>query len=141
MKETLSCLECGKDWKRDLVRGRKPKLCPKCTANIIKSTTPQKSVQKADRSVPAKKISKTEAVASAPVSDATHIDLDLHDVWTALTPRPSNWKQIKESTAKGSTWECPRCKHRISFTISIIDTPYHKCNPNQTKTIRLERVA
>lgn len=28
--ETLKCVECGKTFKRELRRGRKPQRCPRC---------------------------------------------------------------------------------------------------------------
>lgn len=35
--ETLTCENCSRKWKRELVRGRKPKLCPKCITVSVDS--------------------------------------------------------------------------------------------------------
>lgn len=44
MKETLTCTSCGKDWKREVTRGRKPKLCKKCFKDTLTTTKPAKQI-------------------------------------------------------------------------------------------------
>lgn len=34
MTQELTCEQCGKDWTRAAVRGRKPKVCPACRGDI-----------------------------------------------------------------------------------------------------------
>jgi hypothetical protein len=144
MKETLTCTACGKNWKRELVRGRKPKLCAKCAADYAKPAPvdPAPAPKRQRRSVEAQKVSDTPPSQLSESKDpSVDSSLDLHDIWDALTPRPRNWKEIKQSTANGSKWQCPHCKMIISVEISLIDIPIHKCNPASNKTYRLERIS
>lgn len=64
--ETLTCENCSRKWKRELVRGRKPRLCPKC---LTVPETPQRKPQRAIATVsanPARKAIKEMAKFPAP---------------------------------------------------------------------------
>ena len=60
MKETLICSICKNNWKRELTRGRKPTVCPKCVklaqkeaAKVKKTAQPKVFVPVAKRKIKA----------------------------------------------------------------------------------------
>jgi transposase-like protein len=136
MKETLTCASCGKSWKRELKRGRKPKLCKKCIADLADSPVVEKVDKTAQRTVVAEKIETTSS--SAPTEPSPEIPMK--KIWNMLQPRPSNWKTLAEETADGSSWRCPKCKWTLDLLLPVTDVPSHKCTP-ASRSQRLERLS
>jgi hypothetical protein len=143
MKETLTCTQCNSNWKREVSRGRKPVLCPKCLKQSLKShSTPVKKASKqvarpALKTAPSRKVSKPPVSPSRtpsqnplpkPVEDPS-TDFDIRQVYSILSPKPKNYQELLSSTKNGSTWQCPLCKHIISVAISILQPPSHRCTP------------
>jgi len=127
MKETLNCSSCGKNWKRDRVRGRKPIFCPKCVAN---NTEPPKEI--------IQNITKPVEKVEHKVQD-TEKDSLLHDVYKFFYPKVTD-DQLKNQKS-GSKWQCPSCNYLLTLYIPISDIPYHKCTPSSTTGRELKRIS
>ena len=132
MNETLTCTVCSKEWKRERVRGRKPLLCPKCVKaqdlplpKTVPASLPDPLVQSDI---------KNDSIAS---SDFT---LTPGKVYTALHPKPSNYKDLLDQTKNGSTWKCSNCGHILKLEIPISDIPTHRCTPNMVSVKLYERI-
>ena len=131
MKEKLTCSSCSKNWKREITRGRKPTLCPKCSALSIPQSTPV--VSAISRNTRAKKVSKssqplkTECVASTSSSDGS---VRTGDVFAAYHPRHPHAEKLLEETKGGSVWRCTHCKHIVKIFLPVSAPPTHKCTDN-----------
>lgn len=135
MKETLTCTDCGKNWKRERVRGRKPQLCPKCTTQVAAAQVIRPA--KASKVTPP---AATETTPTPAVQSAGNASLTVAKVLDIMHPRPTNWKQLNEETANGSQWQCPRCKWILTLSVGVTDVPVHKCS-SASKVYPLERIA
>jgi hypothetical protein len=132
MNETLTCTVCSKKWKREKLRGRKPLLCPKCVK---------------DQNIPLPEISSKPLPIPLVQSDVkndliTSSDFTLTPgkVYTALHPKPSNYKDLLQQTRNGSTWKCPNCNHILILEIPVSDIPTHRCTPNMVSVKLYERI-
>jgi rubrerythrin len=145
MKESLTCEQCGKVWKRELTRGRKPKICKTCfkSALKLKTKTPQAAKPQL-RSVPTRKAAvatpitvsgfeNVSVVASADDKDPNWNEktfgLTVRDVFSAFHPKPKNYRELAEQTKNGSTWQCTKCKAIIEVALPLIEPPTHVCSP------------
>lgn len=151
MKETLTCTICGKDWKRDVTRGRKPKVCKKCFKQSLKISSasssnthsPDVASSSPKRSIKAAKVNENTTV-SEPYSIADNsavpsANLTIRQVWSMLHPKPTNWRELFQDTKGGSVWQCPKCKWIMHVSVPVTDIPTHKCTP-LSKSSPLERV-
>jgi predicted RNA-binding Zn-ribbon protein involved in translation (DUF1610 family) len=132
MNETLTCTVCSKEWKRERVRGRKPLLCPKCAR--AQDLPLPKSVPTSLTAPLVQSDIKNDSIAS---SDFT---LTPGKVYTALHPKPSNYKDLLQQTRNGSTWKCPNCNHVLKLEIPVSDIPTHRCTPNMVSVKLYERI-
>jgi hypothetical protein len=148
MKETLVCSICEKNWKRDLTRGRKPTVCPKCVKAAEKQAVLNKklleakqspTVVKARRKVKAVEIVETVAAVEPEVVQPK-IKLSKSLVYRDYYPLPSDYKEMIESTKNGSEWHCPDCKKTYVSQVPLVVAPTHRCPPLSTKIKSFERV-
>lgn len=112
MEESLVCTICKKSWKRQRSRGRKPKICPSCISL-------DSSLDLSSRPSP-----------PSPSSPTHSSEIPVGKIYQAFHPKPSNYKELLESTKNGSTWKCPGCGHVIKINMAITSPPTHKCSPN-----------
>jgi hypothetical protein len=139
MKETLTCSNCKKNWKRDKSRGRKPTLCPKCIKILSREEEISKKSKLAMKTAPFRKVSKPPTRVSpqppkAPVKPSEDSPkqpegLDIRQVFSILSPKPRNYRELSESTKNGSIWQCPVCKIVVEINIAIVQPPAHRCTP------------
>ena len=130
MKETLTCSLCQKNWKREISRGRKPVVCPKCASKNIDKTT-KKDVQSKVKNIEI--VENKETVNTEPIS--------ISQVFRDYYPKPSNYEELIESTKKGSLWHCPKCNKELKCNIALSAIPVHTCPPNTGKIREYERVS
>lgn len=170
MKETLVCSSCTKTWKREVARGRKPVMCPKCIKietvtkekilkakekviakkNAVKTKTENLSVRKEvkteDTSVATTKRRKIAAVEVQQMTicveevKVNENKLSLADVYEDYYPHPANYKEFIESTKGGSVWDCPTCKKVVKLEVPLVVPPTHRCPQNSTKVKEYQRV-
>ncbi len=127
MEEELTCTACKSIWRRIKVRGRKPILCPTCINNQV---SPSVIVHPNNEAKAAGKLDESKNLSNLPK----------HFVYSVLHPRPSNYKDLLESTKKGSTWKCPSCNYILKLEIPVIDVPTHRCTPNTVTTKPFVRI-
>lgn len=135
MKETLTCETCGKNWKREISKGRKPKNCLKCAPKI----EPQKTKQaKPIRLVEAKKpvVEQKVEIESKKEFDT----LTKGKVYQSLYPLPDNSQELFNETKNGSKWRCPNCKYVIDIPIGVTAVPTHTCSFAVNKVYLCERI-
>lgn len=126
MEEELTCTVCHNSWRRLKVRGRKPLACPSC------SDLDQTLIV----SLPKDSISKNKDQTKKEISNITP-----HIVYNALHPKPSNYKDLLESTKKGSVWKCPSCGYVLELSLPVIDVPTHRCTPDAINIKPFERLS
>lgn len=139
MKETLTCSNCERNWKRDKSRGRKPNFCPKCVKVLAREEENSKKAKLAMKTAPFRKVSKPPTKVSPPPAKAPvkpsedspkHLEgLDIRQVFSILSPKPRNYRELSESTKNGSTWQCPVCKTVVKINVAIVQPPAHRCTP------------
>lgn len=143
MKEKLTCSQCGKNWRREKTRGRKPHTCPKCTLASVKPQPKKTVVQLTEVKTTRvkKRIIQVEPVAQVTSSNASsdQNDLSVGKVYQYYHPLPPDAEELRESTKKGSTWRCTRCKYEFKVPVSISAPPTHKCSEN-SKSNPCERI-
>lgn len=161
MKETLTCTVCEKQWKRDLVRGRKPVVCPRCLKAAAKEADQAKkekekaklaAEKEAKRSTkastaPSRKIIKPpvepkpqpapEPASPSAVQSKQKVTASM--VYRDYYPKPS--EQFLEDTRNGSEWHCDNCKKHLSVSVPLCAAPTHFCPPNTTRVKAFERVS
>lgn len=162
MKETLTCTSCGKDWKREVTRGRKPKLCKKCFKDELKQQQTKTAAKVKAKAVKAKVVKATpveetvpeqpkrrgrpprvviaEVPSPPPPAPIQSSELTLGQVWNVLVPKHARWREIEAETENGSRWQCPKCKWILEVNVALIDIPYHKCSPASSRVQNLERI-
>jgi rubrerythrin len=156
VKETLVCSSCEKSWKREITRGRKPVLCPKCVKLEIadkekqakekaKAVAKQEKTAAVNQKTTAKKqrqiaAEPQEAVASVNQEKNNEIKVSLSDVYRDYYPHPANYKEFIKATKGGSTWHCSICKKTLSSDVSLVVPPTHRCPPNSSKVREYERI-
>lgn len=125
MEENLICTACNKSWTRERTRGRKPKLCPSCFSLDLDSSSvslpplpPDPVLQK----------------------HSNNSDIPMSKLYQSLYPKPSNYKEIFDSTKGGSTWQCPSCSHIIKIHVPILSPPTHKCSPDMVSIKLCKRI-
>jgi len=136
MKETLTCTQCEKRWRREKTRGRKPHLCPKCTKTLTKTQPKKKTVVQiveVKKTKTFRKITKKQIQATTSNDDPN--ELTVGQIYQYF--HPTNEK-LKEETKGGSTWKC-RCGYKIEIKFPLTATPTHKCTEN-SKPIQMERI-
>lgn len=163
MKETLTCTSCGKDWKREVTRGRKPKLCKKCFKDTLKQVEEPAAEQPKRRGRPPR-VAAVAETPSEPVVEAPKrrgrpprviipveppppppapvqgSDLTLRQIWSVLVPKHARWRELVAETENGSRWQCPKCKWVLEVSVALTDIPYHKCSPASSRVQSLERI-
>ena len=130
MKETLVCSLCQKNWKREISRGRKPVVCPKCSAKNA-SKTIKKEVQPKNNNHEPEIVKET--LDLEPIS--------ISQVFRDYYPKPNNYEELIESTKKGSLWHCSKCNKELKCSIALSAIPVHTCPPNTGKIREYERVS
>jgi len=150
MEEYLICTQCSTKWSRLKTRGRKPLLCPSCINPDIKSSSlsPEK-VKKSKIISSSKKNSKSSedisisSISSVPDPSNDNFSQSLLSkakIMQICHPKPSNYKELLESTKNGSVWKCKSCGHILTLTLAVTDIPLHRCTPD-TVTLKLyERI-
>lgn len=145
MKETLTCGECSKTWKREVSRGRKPTLCPKCLKKSLKKDSPVAKVK--NQPVPVKE--EKRAVVATPLqlvatsnSDAvdTKDKISITDVYRDYYPLAANYQELLESTKNGSKWGCSKCGAKITINVPVTAVPTHRCPQKSTNVKPYERI-
>ena len=146
MKETLICSICKNNWKRELTRGRKPTVCPKCVklaqkeaAKVKKTAQPKVFVPVAKRKIKAVEIVETVAEVKSEIVQPK-IKLSKSLVYRDYYPLPSNYKELIESTKNGSEWHCPDCKKTYASQVALVVPPTHHCPQLSTKVKSFQRV-
>lgn len=139
MKETLTCTSCGKDWKREVTRGRKPKLCKKCFKDTLKQVKHSAAEQPKRRGRPPRVIISVEPPLPPP-APVQSSDLTLRQIWNVLVPKHARWRELVAETENGSRWQCPKCKWVLEVSVALTDIPYHKCSPASSRVQSLERI-
>lgn len=142
MKETLTCTQCEKRWRRERSRGRKPHLCPKCVkANAKLQPKPKAVVEVSEVS----KVKKTRKVSSRKVTavmsasgteNSNHDNLTTGKVYRFFHPSD---EKLKEETKGGSKWKCKKCGYILDVKISLTAVPTHKCSEG-SKSYPMERI-
>jgi len=136
MKETLTCTQCEKRWRREKSRGRKPHLCPKCVKATTKTQPVKKTVVQVVEVKKPKKIRRiTRKQIQASTENNNENKLTVGEIYQYF--HPANEK-LKEETKGGSTWKC-RCGYTIQIKFSLTATPTHKCSDG-SKPIQMERI-
>lgn len=126
MDETLKCGTCGKSWSRIKTRGRKPVLCPQCTAN---ATEPPKEII---QNITNKNTDSKDINIERPKNI-------IANVYRSLYPKVDN-DQLKNQKP-GTKWKCPACGYTLTVFVSLADIPVHKCDPNSITQRELKRVS
>lgn len=126
MQETLVCESCNKSWKRQVSRGRKPKLCKQCFKKTIENNS--QVVSKTKDPVPVEKVEKKESVNITP-----------GDVFKAIFPSSTDAKKLIEETKNGSLWKCNKCNATLEVHVPLSDIPTHKCGVS-SRSVYYERV-
>lgn len=137
MKESLVCTSCGRTWKRERTRGRKPVFCPTCSVpspTIPKTRSPKSTPRTA---VP---VSTQNSPVSSSVENSSDKKLTVSKVLQSLYPRPKDAEELREATKNGSSWKCPSCGHIIVLYVSISDIPTHRCTPDTVSVKLCERI-
>jgi uncharacterized Zn finger protein len=144
VKESLTCSQCSKTWKREVSRGRKPVLCPACLKKNVKEKEKQAKqkevvVSKNDRKVTA--VPK-EAVQTVVVTENSEdkIKLTTADILREYYPLPSNSDELLKSTKNGSTWGCTKCGATLKVNIAVTAIPTHRCPRKSTNIRPYERI-
>lgn len=125
MEEELTCTSCSSTWKRTKLRGRKPLLCPKCSS--LESTSIKISEPQVQQSEP--------KVLNSEISD-----LSVSKVHRQLHPRSSDYLDLRESTKKGSKWQCPGCNATLVMYLPLSAVPTHRCTPNTVSVKTMQRI-
>jgi rubrerythrin len=128
MEENLVCSVCEKSWTRTKTRGRKPLVCPACLSSgttFIPTSTSQFE-------------SKTETLTTQSVNQN---DLSVSRVHSMIHPKPANYRDMLESTKKGSKWKCPGCGAVLTMMVAISDVPTHRCTPSMVTLKIMERIS
>ena len=131
MKEKLICSFCSKSWKRELTRGRKPILCPKCSDAHTQVSTPiqkKKTVKTKSKIIP-----KPQNIEDSEISN-----LDISAVYKTLYPKVEN-EQLNDQKS-GSQWKCSACGFILKVYIPLSDIPIHKCRPDMVSIRLLKRI-
>lgn len=123
MDEQLICTLCNKTWSRPKTRGRKPNFCPQC----VVSSSSQEQLPKSDKD-------------SCSNDSGSSKDKTL-SVYQYLYPKPSNYKDLIESTKSGSVWKCPSCGDILKLLVPITDVPTHRCTPNTVTVKPYQRIS
>lgn len=124
MEETLTCITCNKQWTRQSSRGRKPKVCPSC-------------LQNSDLVKPIKSPSLPDIKNNLTAEDETSFK---KTVFGFLYPKPTGYKEMRESTKNGSTWKCPGCAHIMRLSVAITTAPTHRCTPDMVSIKIYDRI-
>lgn len=126
MEEKLTCTVCTKDWFRPKTRGRKPILCPTCLkAGVTFVPVVQQPVQPQQNQT----------------TSSSNEDITPGLVHKYLYPKPSNYKDLVESTKKGSKWKCPSCGYILKLDIAVTAVPTHRCTPDTVSVKLFERIS
>ena len=136
MKETLTCTQCEKRWRRERSRGRKPHLCPKC----VKASTKTQS-KKVVEVVEVTKVKKARKIAAKIIQassnkDKENTELSVGKVFSYYHPSDD---KLKEETKGGSKWKCKHCGYTLSVKFSVSAVPTHKCTENG-RSYPMERI-
>lgn len=123
MHETLVCESCNKSWKRQVSRGRKPKLCKQCFKKSI-----NKSAEPAKKNAEPVVVEKKESINITP-----------GDVFRAVFPSSTDAKKLIEETKNGSQWKCTKCGATLEVYVPLSDIPTHKCGVS-SRSAYYERV-
>lgn len=117
MKETLTCNNCSKNWKRNKTRGRKPHYCPPCI-KLLSSQPPSIYI----KSVSTSSVKPLQKVLT--VSD-----------------KPKTARKERQLIPAPSYWVCFSCKNCIGVEVGIFDPPTHKCEKKAKRSLALEKVS
>jgi len=130
MKETLTCTQCEKRWRRERSRGRKPHLCPKCTKAAANIQPKKKAVVEVAEVSKKKKFRKVEPkrieVKASNQKDDSPQELSVGKVLSYYHPTD---EKLREQTKGGSQWKC-RCGYIFETKFSLTAVPTHKCTEN-----------
>jgi NAD-dependent SIR2 family protein deacetylase len=145
MKETLTCTSCSKTWKRESIRGRKPKFCPKCVKASQKDIQKKSSTLSSSVKAKKKQSSETDLKEPANVEDSLNdssilSSLSYGKVYSSFYPPHPDADDLMESTKNGSSWQCPSCKLIVRPSIRISQPPTHKCTPNSASVKEFIRI-
>lgn len=111
MRETLTCLECGVTWQREVARGRKPKLCKKCfKQNILNEPVVQ-----------------NDKKSGSTIEEKVSNKISIGTVFKALHPTTVDPQKMISETKNGSKWYCQKCKSTLEVNVPLTDIPTHKC--------------
>lgn len=148
MKETLTCSQCSKNWKREVSRGRKPTVCPKCIKQAekeskpatksepkpkqIKTTSEQVSTSSTKKRIVEPSLQKEPDLT---IQQDSSFNLSYSKVYSSFYPRHPDAESLLQSTKNGSVWQCPNCKIFVRPSLAISQPPTHKCTPN-SMTVR-----
>jgi Zn-finger protein len=142
MNETLICETCGKKWKREVSRGRKPKNCLKCIVKIesqkVKENKPLRLVEAKKKTV--KKVETETEIKIETETKKTFDNLTKSKVYQSLYPLPDNSKELFNETKNGSKWRCPNCKYVIDVPVGVTSIPTHTCSFAVNKVYLCERI-
>jgi predicted Zn-ribbon and HTH transcriptional regulator len=132
MIEKLTCNQCGKGWRREKTRGRKPHICPKCSSAAIKKQKLNVVPIQQVKSISIKKHFPIlePLYAQASKSQQNKNELTIGEVYNYYHPSHPNAQEFIESTRKGSTWRCTSCKYEFKVYLPISAPPTHKCSEN-----------
>lgn len=115
MNETLVCESCNKTWKREVTRGRKPKLCKKCFKDSLKTDSIKK-----ESAAPVQK-------PVEPPAQKERVKISYADVFKAIYTTSIDSKKLIDETKNGSQWKCSRCGATLEVHVPLSDIPTHKC--------------
>jgi len=138
MKEKLTCTQCGKGWRREKTRGRKPHQCPKCVKSQQQTPPPQKQIVQTQQITPKRKI-KAKPLAAQANTNASHNEdeqeISVGKIYHYYHPTDD---KLREETKGGSKWKC-RCGYTLEIKFSVTATPTHKCTDN-SKSVPMTRI-
>lgn len=118
MQETLVCESCNKSWKRQVSRGRKPKLCKQCF---------KKSINKPSQVSPKPEKIATKIEEVVQVEKKETASITAGDVFRAVFPASTDSKKLIEETKNGSVWSCKKCGATLEVHVPLSDIPTHRC--------------
>lgn len=124
MNETLICTACDKKWQRVRTRGRKPVLCPTCTAQQVSHN-------------------QEPLVSSIVETDNANFVSDIKsivcNVYNTYYPRDVVVYKLTESKSKVN-WVCHYCGYEMISVIPLTAVPLHRCSKNTSSLVELSLV-
>jgi hypothetical protein len=130
MKETLTCTQCEKRWKRERSRGRKPNFCPKCVKDQNKKIQHDKKnivqVTEVKKDKKIFKLQKQNRALNSTENNSSKEELSVGLIYNYYHPSDN---KLREETKGGSKWKC-KCGYTFETKFSLTATPTHKCNEN-----------